>query len=57
MSFPNVMTQLWYYTIEGIPNRLKNTRRMDLEKAIKSWTELISTEWELGEYQIKKNVA
>ena len=57
MSFPDVMTQLWYCTIEGIPTRLKNTRRMDLENAIETWTELISNGWELVEHQINENVA
>ena len=28
-SFPDVMTQLWCCTIEGIPTRLKNTRKID----------------------------
>ena len=57
MSFPDVMTQLWYCTIEGIPTRLKNTRRMDLESAIETWTELTTNGWELVEHQIKDHVA
>ena len=34
--------QLWYCSIEEIPNRLKNTRRIDLESVIETWTELIT---------------
>ena len=56
-SSPNVITQLWYCTNEGIPRRLKNTRRMDIESAIETWTELISNGWELVEHQINDNVA
>jgi len=26
---PTVFTQLWYYTVKGIPTKLKNTRRLD----------------------------
>ena len=33
MNFLDVITQLWYCTIEGIPTRLKNTRKMNLESA------------------------
>ena len=51
MSFPDVMTQLWYCTSEGIPTRLKNTRRMDLDSAIETWLELITNGWELVEHQ------
>tara|TARA_Y100001968_G_C19403172_1_gene742155 strand:+ start:1012 stop:1287 length:276 start_codon:yes stop_codon:yes gene_type:complete len=57
MTFPDVMTQLWYCTIEGIPTQLKNTRRMDLESAIETWTELITNGWELVEHQINENAA
>ena len=57
MSFPDVMTQLWYCTIEGIPTQLKNTRRMDLESAIATWSEPITNGWDLVEDQIKKNAA
>ena len=52
ISFPDVMTQLWYCTIGVIPTRLKNTRRLDLESAIETWTELITNGWELVEHQI-----
>ena len=45
-SFPDVMTQLWYRTIEGIPTRLKNTRKIDLKSAIETWTELITNGWD-----------
>ena len=57
MSFPDVITQLWFCTIEGTPKRLKNTRRMDLESAIETWTELITNGWELVEHQINKDAA
>ncbi len=56
MTFPDVMTHLWYCTIEGIPTRLKNTRRMNVENAIETWTELITNGWELVEHPIKGNV-
>ena len=45
-SFPDVMTQLLYCTIEGIPTRLKNTRKIDLKSAIETWTELITNGWD-----------
>ena len=57
MSFPDVMTQLWFCTIEGIPTRLKNTRKIDLESAIETWTELITNGWELVEHQINEDAA
>ena len=57
ISFPDVITQLWYCTIEGIPTQLKNTRRMDLESAIETWNELITNGWELVEHQINEDAA
>tara|TARA_Y100001968_G_C19233384_1_gene655616 strand:- start:240 stop:515 length:276 start_codon:yes stop_codon:yes gene_type:complete len=57
IRFPDVMTQLWYCTTEGIPTQLKNTRRMDLESAIETWTELITNGWELVENQINEDAA
>ena len=57
MRIPNVITQLWYSTDEGIPTRLKNTRKMDLESAIETWNELLSNGWELVEHQINKDAA
>ena len=57
MSFPDVLTQLWYCTTEGVPTRLKNTRRIDLESAIETWTELISNDWELVDYQSNETAA
>tara|TARA_Y100001968_G_C19242838_1_gene660347 strand:+ start:455 stop:730 length:276 start_codon:yes stop_codon:yes gene_type:complete len=57
MSFPDVMTQLWYCTLEGIPIRLKNTRRLNLESAIETWMELITNGWELVEDQNNENAA
>ena len=57
MSFPDVMTQLWYCTVEGIPTRLKNTRTMDLESAIETWSELITNGWELVDHQTNESAA
>ena len=57
MRMPNVITQLWYSTYEGIPTRLKNTRKMDLESAIETWHELLSNGWELVEHQINEDAA
>ena len=57
MSSPGIMTQLWYCTIEGIPTRLKDTRRMGLESAIETWTELITNGQEVIEHQINEAVA
>ena len=48
---PTVFTQLWYCTEEGIPTRLKNTRRLDYESAHETWNELLSNDWELVEHQ------
>ena len=53
----NVMTQLWYCTIEGIPTKLKNTRRMELESAIETWHELTNNGWEIIGEQINNKVA
>ena len=57
MNSRDVTTQLWYCTVEGVPTKLKNTRRMDLESAIETWTELITNGWELVEHKINQNVA
>mgnify|MGYP001174452231 CR=1 FL=1 len=57
ISFPDVMTQLWYCTIEGIPTQLKNTRRLDLDSAIETWTELMSNGWELVDHQLNETAA
>ncbi len=57
MRIPNVITQLWYSTKEGIPTRIKNTRRLDLESAVETWDELLSNGWELVEYQINEDAA
>tara|TARA_Y100001968_G_scaffold303736_1_gene318155 strand:+ start:1147 stop:1422 length:276 start_codon:yes stop_codon:yes gene_type:complete len=57
MSFPDVITQLWYCTLKGVPTQLKNTRRMDLESAIETWTELINNGWKLAEHQINEDAA
>ena len=53
---PTVFTQLWYRTVEGIPTKLKNTRRLDYESAYVTWNELLSNDWELVEYQINEAV-
>ena len=52
MSCPSVMTQLWHCTEEGIPTKLKNTRRMDYEDALETWHELQSDGWQLIKRQI-----
>nr|WP_257473371.1 DUF1651 domain-containing protein [Prochlorococcus marinus] len=57
MSFPTVITQLWYCTSEGIPVKLKNTRRMNYESATETWFELQSNGWKLVEHQINDVVA
>ena len=57
INFPDVMTQLWYCTIEGIPTKLKNTRRMDLDSARETWRELITNGWESIEHQINEDAA
>ena len=51
------MTQLWYCTIKGIPTQLKNTRRMNLESAIETWSELTTNGWKIVENQINKDAA
>jgi len=51
MAFPTVFTQLWYCTKEGIPTRLKNTRRLDYQSSYETWNELISNGWKLVEHQ------
>tara|TARA_Y100001968_G_C18872398_1_gene487814 strand:- start:160 stop:435 length:276 start_codon:yes stop_codon:yes gene_type:complete len=57
MSFPSVLTQLWYCTIEGSATKFKNTRRMDFNSAKETWKELISNGWVLVKHQINDNVA
>ena len=57
MSFPNILIQLSHCTIKGIPTQLKETRRMDLESAIDTWTKLITNGWELVKHQITKDAA
>ena len=53
--FPDVMTHLWSCTIEGLPKQFKNTRRMDFESAIETWTELMNNGWKLVKYMINDN--
>ena len=57
MSCPSVMTQLWHCTEEGIPTKLKNTRRLDYKNALETWHELQSDGWQLIERQINDDVA
>ena len=49
---PTVDTQLWYCTEEGIPTKLKNSRRLDYESASETWNELLSNDWKIIEHQI-----
>jgi len=42
MVAPTVFTQLWYCTEEGIPTKLKNTRRLDYESAHENRWEIYS---------------
>ena len=51
MSSPTVFTQLWFCTEEGVPTRLKNTRRLDYQSSSETWNELISNGWELLDHQ------
>ena len=51
MAFPAVFTQLWFCTKEGVPTRLKNTRKLDYQSSYETWNELISNGWELVEHQ------
>ena len=57
MSSPKVITQLWHCTVNGIPARLKNIRKMNLESALETWSELISNGWELVNHQLNEDVA
>ena len=57
MSCPSVMTQLWHCTEEGIPTKLKNTRRLDDKNALETWHELQSDGWQLIERQINDLVS
>ena len=51
MAFPTVFTQLWYCTEQGIPTKLKNTRRLDYLSSYETWNELIGNGWKLVEHQ------
>ena len=57
MIASTVCTQLWYCTEEGIPTKLKNTRRLDHDSANETWYELLSNDWELVEHQINNEAA
>ena len=52
MGFPTVFTQLWYCTEQGIPTKLKSTRRLDYLSSYETWNELISNGWKLIEHQL-----
>ena len=56
MAFPTVFTQLWYCTEQGIPTKLKNTRRLDYLSSYETWDELIGKGWELVEHQFNTYV-
>ena len=45
---PRVITQLWY-TEDGMPTRVKNIRKCDLDSAIETWNELVSNGWKLAQ--------
>ena len=51
MVAPNVFTQLWYCNDEGVPTKLKNTRRLDHESSCETWHELIINGCKLVEHQ------
>ena len=57
MSCPSVMTQLWHCTEEGIPTKLKNTRRLDYKNALETWHELQLNGWQLIDRQINDDAA
>ena len=57
MCCPSVMTQLWYCTEEGIPTKLKNTRRLEYKNALETWHDLQSNGWQLIERQINDAAA
>ena len=52
MAFPTVFPQLLYCTEQGIPIKLKNTRRLDYLSSYETWNELISIGWKLVEHQM-----
>tara|TARA_B100001029_G_scaffold86233_1_gene70789 strand:+ start:111 stop:314 length:204 start_codon:yes stop_codon:yes gene_type:complete len=54
---PNVFTQLCFCTEEGIPTKLKNSRRLDYKSANETWNKLLSNDWELVEHQINEEAA
>ena len=51
MEFPTIFTQLWFCTKEGVPTRLKNTRKLDYQSSYETWNELIGNGWKLVEHQ------
>ena len=57
MAFTRVYTQLWYCHGDGTPTKLKNTRRIDLQSAIKTWHELLTQDWKLMEHHISDAAA
>ena len=51
MAFPTVFAQLWYCAEQGVPTKLKNTRRLDYLSSYETWNELIGNGWKLVEHQ------
>tara|TARA_Y100001970_G_C14230833_1_gene858521 strand:+ start:386 stop:682 length:297 start_codon:yes stop_codon:yes gene_type:complete len=45
-----VLTQLWYASELLTPNRLKNTRNLNLRESCETWNELVSNGWKFVEY-------
>ena len=56
IAFPAVLTQLWSCTKEGVPTKLKNTRKLDYQSYYETWNELISNGWKLVEHQFNAGV-
>ena len=56
LAFPTVFTQLWYCTEQGIPIKLKNTRRLDYKSSHETRNELIGNGWKLVEHQFNAYV-
>ncbi|WP_320677275.1 DUF1651 domain-containing protein [Prochlorococcus sp. MIT 1300] len=54
---PQVITQLWYSTKDGVPTHIKDTRSMEPEDAVKTWNKLLNNGWELVEHQINEDAA
>ena len=57
MVAPIVYTQLWLFTEDGTPIKLKNKSRLYYESAHETWNKLLSNNWELIEYKINESAA